>query len=104
MTEATSASSPPDNATRGNADVDDLAFDDAFAELQRVVGALESGGQSLESTIAEYERAVALQRRCEKLLSEAELRVQQLMRQTGGGQALVDVRPDDAADTSGGNA
>ena len=44
------------------ADVEALAYDEAFAELQRVVAALEAGGESLEATIALYERAVALQR------------------------------------------
>ena len=77
-------------------DVEALAYDDAFAELQRVVSQLETGGQSLEATIALYERAVALQRRCEHLLAEAELRVQQLMTRPGGGIAAVDVLPEDA--------
>ncbi len=80
------------------ADVDSLAYDDAFAELQRVVTALEAGGGSLEATIAQYERAVALQRRCERLLGEAELRVQQLMARPGGALAAVDVLPEDAED------
>ena len=67
----------------GAADVDALAYDEAFAELQRVVTALETGGQPLEATIALYERGVALQRRCERLLAEAELRVQQLLARAG---------------------
>lgn len=75
---------------------EELAYDDAFAELQRVVAALEAGGGSLEATIAQYERAVALQRRCERLLGEAELRVQQLMARPGMPHATVDVRPEDA--------
>lgn len=78
--------------------VDELAYDDAFAELQRTVGALETGGQSLEATIVLYERAVALQRRCERLLGEAELRVQQLMSRPGGTLAAVDVRPEEATE------
>ena len=78
--------------------VDELSYDDAFAELQRVVALLESGGQSLEATITLYERAVALQRRCERLLAEAELRVQQLMPRPGGSLDVVDVRPEDAGE------
>ena len=78
------------------ADIDALAYDEAFAELQRVVGALETGGQSLEATISLYERAVALQRRCERLLAEAELRVQQLLARPGGILDAVDVVPEDA--------
>ncbi len=77
MTDAPGSSATP------AVDADALAYDDAFAELQRVVTALEAGGTSLEATIALYERAVALQRRCERLLAEAELRVQQLMARPG---------------------
>jgi exodeoxyribonuclease VII small subunit len=76
----------------GATDVDGLAYDDAFAELQLVVAALETGGQPLEATIGLYERAVALQRRCERLLAEAELRVQQLMARSGSPVAVVDVQ------------
>jgi exodeoxyribonuclease VII small subunit len=78
------------------ADIETLPYDDAFAELQRVVAALEAGGGSLETTIAQYERAVALQRRCERLLGEAELRVQQLMARPGMPLTTVDLRPEDA--------
>jgi exodeoxyribonuclease VII small subunit len=88
MTEATGAAA--------NADVEGLAYDEAFADLQRVVGRLEAGGESLEATISLYERAVALQRRCERLLAEAELRVQQLMARPGGDLVAVDVMPEDA--------
>lgn len=75
-----------------------LAYDDAFAELQRVVAALEAGGGSLEATIALYERAVALQRRCERLLAEAELRVQHLMARPDGTLETVDIRPDEVVE------
>lgn len=78
--------------------VGELAYDDAFAELQRVVTTLEAGGQTLEATIVLYERAVALERRCERLLAEAELRVQQLMARPGGGLVASDIRPEDAAE------
>lgn len=81
---------------RSNADVEALAYDDAFAELGRTVAALEAGGLPLEATITLYERAVALQRRCERLLAEAELRVQQLMARPGGVLEAVDVRPEEA--------
>ena len=90
MTDATGAD------THTAAEVEALPYDEAFAELQRVVTALETGGQSLEATIALYERAVALQRRCERLLGEAELRVQQLLARPGGMLAAVDVVPEDA--------
>lgn len=78
--------------------IDALSFDDALAELQRTVAELEAGGQPLEAAIALYERGVALQARCEKLLADAELRVQQLVARAGGVLETRDVSPDDAAD------
>ncbi len=78
--------------------IDALGFDDALAELQRTVAELEAGGQPLEEAIALYERGVALQARCEKLLADAELRVQQLVSRAGGVLETRDVRPEDASD------
>ena len=71
-----------------------LTFDDAFAELRTVVAELETGGLSLEDTIARTERAVALQRHCEKLLGEAELRVRQLLSRPGGGLEAREISAD----------
>jgi len=82
-------------ATTTDPTIDALGFDDALAELQRTVAELEAGGQPLEEAIALYERGVALKTRCEKLLGDAELRVQQLMALAGGALETRDVRPDD---------
>jgi exodeoxyribonuclease VII small subunit len=81
-----------------DAPIDSLSFDEALSELQHAVAALESGGQPLEASIALYERGVALQARCERLLAEAELKVQQLMAQAGGALTAREVRPEDATD------
>ena len=78
-------------------DVEALSFDEAYAELGRVVVALEAGNQTLEQTIAAYERAVALQGRCEQLLSAAELRVSQLMARADGSLAVTDATPEESA-------
>jgi exodeoxyribonuclease VII small subunit len=78
--------------------IDSLSFDDALADLQQTVAALEAGGQPLEEAIALYERGVALQARCEKLLGDAELRVQQLVARAGGLLETRDVSPEDAAE------
>ena len=75
-----------------------LTFDDAFAELRAAVAELETGGLTLEDTIARTERAVALQRHCERLLGEAELRVKQLVTRPGGGLEARDIAADEAAD------
>ena len=75
-----------------------LTFDEAFAELRAAVAELEAGGLSLEDTIARTERAVALQRHCERLLGEAELRVKQLVSRPGGGLEARDIAADEATE------
>ena len=76
-------------------EIDDLPFDTAFAELRRVIEELEAGGLPLEETIRRVERAAALQRHCEKVLGEAELRVRQLVARPGGGFEARDVAAGD---------
>jgi exodeoxyribonuclease VII small subunit len=75
-----------------------LSFDEAFAELRAAVAELEAGGLALEDTIARTERAVALQRHCEKLLGEAELRVRQLVNRPGGGLEAREIAADEAGE------
>ncbi len=77
-------------------DVANLSFDDALAELQKVVAELEAGGLPLERSIALYERGVTLHERCARLLSDAELRVKQLVTRAGGALEAIDVTPEDA--------
>jgi exodeoxyribonuclease VII small subunit len=100
----TEPATPGASAATGTTDATDpaiaaLTFDDAFAELRAAVAELEAGGLTLEDTIARTERAVALQRHCERLLGEAELRVKQLVSRPGGGLEARDIAADDAADT-----
>jgi exodeoxyribonuclease VII small subunit len=92
---------PTDGIDASTADrpIDQLAFDDALAALQKVVTELEAGGQALERSIALYERGVALHERCAKLLAEAELKVQQLVTRAGGALEAIDVSPESARDT-----
>ncbi len=75
--------------------IDELAFDDALAELQRTVAELEAGGQPLERALALHERGAALTEHCSRLLSDAELRLKTLV-QRASGLETVDVTPEDA--------
>ena len=72
-----------------------MPFDRALAELQTVVGRLETGGLPLEASIELYERGVSLHEHCARLLGGAELRVQRLVDQAGGALRTVDLSPDD---------
>ena len=75
--------------------IDQLAFDDALAELQRIVAELEAGGQPLERALALHERGAALIERCNRLLTDAELRMKQLVARSSGVET-VDVAGDEA--------
>lgn len=67
-----------------------LSFEDALAELERIVRGLESGQQRLEDAIAAYERGAALKRHCDARLSEAESRVQAIVAGADGTLSLKD--------------
>ena len=60
-------------------DVPALSFEDALAELERIVRGLEGGALKLEDAIAAYERGTALRRHCEAKLAEADARVQAIV-------------------------
>ena len=87
-------SAPAPAAPAPDADLATLTFDAALAQLQDVVARLERGGLPLEESITLYERGVALHDRCARLLSDAELRVQRLVEQAGGGLRTLDFDPD----------
>ena len=65
-----------------------LSFEDALAELEKIVRGLEGGQQKLEDAITAYERGAALRRHCEAKLAEAEARVQAIVERGDGALAL----------------
>ena len=58
--------------------VEQLSYEQAFAELEAIVGALEANQVTLEESLALFERGQALSQYCAGLLESAELRVRQL--------------------------
>ncbi len=56
----------------------DLSFEAALAELEKIVKQLESGSGDLKNSIAAYERGVALKKLCEERLREAESRIEKI--------------------------
>jgi exodeoxyribonuclease VII small subunit len=68
--------------------VANLSFEDALAELERIVRGLEGGQQKLEDAIGAYERGSTLRRHCEAKLAAAEQRVQAIVMANDGGLSL----------------
>ena len=55
-----------------------LSFEQALAELEKIVQDLERGQLDLEAAIQAYERGTALKEHCERKLKEAKLRVDRI--------------------------
>lgn len=61
-------------------EINSMTFEQAAAELEAIVGKLNSGSAQLDEMIALYERGVALSDHCKKLLSDYDGRVQKAIR------------------------
>lgn len=59
--------------------VESLTFEQALAELERIVAQLESGQAELEQSVLLYRRGAELKAHCEKRLSEARLKVERIV-------------------------
>lgn len=59
--------------------VEEMSFEEAMKELEGLVKVLEKGEMDLESGLKVYERAVVLKKRCDKILSDCERKVQSIM-------------------------
>ena len=55
-----------------------VSFEEAFAQLEAAVAALQDGHMPLERALQYYEEGMRLAQHCGELLQKAELRVQQL--------------------------
>jgi exodeoxyribonuclease VII small subunit len=67
--------------------MDVMSYEEAFAELETIVAALESGERPLEESMSLFERGQLLTKRCAELLDKAELKVQALV-----GESLADFK------------
>ena len=59
-------------------DIKDMTFERALKELETIVGRLERGDVELEESITIYERGEALKEHCDRLLKQAEAKVEKL--------------------------
>ncbi|MBR0682784.1 exodeoxyribonuclease VII small subunit [Roseomonas eburnea] len=65
-------------------DIETLTFEQALAELEGIVKALESGQGALEASVTAYQRGAALRAHCERKLAEAEQKVQAIVEGPSG--------------------
>ena len=60
------------------ADIEKLNFEQALAELEKIVGALEGGKAPLEESINSYERGIKIKQHCEKMLNAAQEKIEKI--------------------------
>ena len=58
--------------------VESLGFEQAMAELESIVQMLERGDVPLEQSITLYARGESLKARCDTLLRQAEMKIEQI--------------------------
>jgi exodeoxyribonuclease VII small subunit len=58
-------------------------FEEAVAQLEQIVAAIESGQIGLEESLAKYEQGMELVKRCRGILDKAEKRIEQLTEKNG---------------------
>ncbi len=58
-------------------------FEKSLAELEKIVERMERGEQTLDETIRDFERGMALSEQCQLSLSEASQKVQKLVKKHG---------------------
>ncbi|GMV61202.1 MAG: hypothetical protein AMXMBFR74_03710 [Parvibaculum sp.] len=65
-------------------DIEKLSFEEALAQLEKIVSQLESGNAALESSIELYERGTALKAHCEARLKAAEAKIEKITLSSSG--------------------
>ena len=95
MSRSTKQSSPhPETASGAASASEDLTFEKALAELEKLVGRMEGGELTLEQSLTFHKRGLELARYCQERLEAARLQVSVLE-----GEVLKSLaHPEDAVD------
>jgi exodeoxyribonuclease VII small subunit len=71
------------------------SFEKSLAELEQIVGQLESGDLPLEESLELFEKGIKLSRECRTRLTNAERRIEILMKDANGEFAAEEIDPVD---------
>ncbi len=63
-------------------------FEKSLTQLEKIVGRMEDGELGLEESLDQFEKGIELARNCQHTLSNAELRVEQLIEKNGLQQTM----------------
>lgn len=80
-------------STQKQSDPDFSQFEASLEELEKIVARMESGDQSLEESLKDFERGVTLTKACQNMLKNAEQKVENLVQDQG--ELRTEPFPDD---------
>jgi exodeoxyribonuclease VII small subunit len=66
-----------------------MSFEEAFEQLEATIAALQDGKMPLDQALQQYQEGVKLVQRCNELLQQAELIIQQLTVDGAGNMSTV---------------
>ena len=69
------------------------SFEEALKRLDEIVSQLESGGATLDQSVAAFKEGIELVKYCSSRLDAAEQSVKQLVQEEGGGFRLEPFQP-----------
>jgi exodeoxyribonuclease VII small subunit len=72
-------------------------LENALEEITTLIGKMEQGNLTLEQSLASFERGITLIKHSQKILQDAEQKVQILMQQNNGEEKLEDYDNNDQA-------
>ena len=78
-------------ATKDAGKAGNIPFEEALKKLETIVEAMESEDLPLETLLARYEEGTRLVKICQEKLAEAELKIQQLEKNSAGEMKLKPV-------------
>lgn len=63
---------------------DNLSFEEAHEQLEKILAAMNGGKVSLEELISLFEKGEKLVRHCEKQLQSAQMKIEQILKDRNG--------------------
>ena len=74
------------------------SFEKSLVELEEIVVKLEEGDLALEESLELFEKGISLSRSCRERLTNAERRIEILMKDPDGGFAAKELEPESLRD------
>ena len=81
-----------------------LNFESTLSEIEKIIESLEEGNLSLEDSIEAYEKGISLTKACQKMLSDAELKIKKLSSKEGEGitdEMIACIKTEGAGESTG---